>query len=124
MSLPILAKHIRALTYTEMMQLAHELSVALNEKAKLAISQNTAAEILAGLQKDAVEQASSQEEKFLREIFKHRRVSLGIQRNGNGWEIEAGTIPGSHAMGLELRPLFPMMLDQIVALHGLKRMSK
>lgn len=119
MSAAHLSKQLRALSYTEMKAVAGEIAGALLKHQRDDIDATLIADVLTRLEGDArVDALSVAEEKILREIFSRKRA-VAISRAGNGWQIEIASMPGSHVTGLELRPMFSMMLDQIITMHAL-----
>jgi hypothetical protein len=118
-----LIREIRALPFSDMMLVAEELRDRIHGLTQHHIEAIVLAEILSRLQEGALpseKQQSAEEEKVLRQIFNMKR-SLNIQKWGLGWSIEVPTVAGSSVVGPELRPLFPMMLDQIITLHVLTK---
>ncbi len=125
MSLKNLQKELSHLPYKDMMVLADELAKQLVARQEEAACANTIADVLsklnlvpAGLSED-----EKMEEKYLREAFNRKRT-INVQHANGGWSIECPTLPGSNVVGISLRPMFPMMLDQIITMQALTRAGK
>lgn len=120
MSVASVIRAIRALPFSDMMLVAQELRDRIGDLTHQKIEAVTLAEILVRLQTDQqpLSQQTQQEEKILCEIFNRKR-SINIAQRGNGWTIDIPTLAGSQVLGTELRPMFPMMLDQIITMHVL-----
>lgn len=118
-----LIKQIRALPYADMMMVAEEVRDRIGELTHHKIEAVVLADILARLQPGDVNSsdATREEEKVLKDIFR-RKYSLTIQRHGsNGWAIDIPAVPGARVVSTELRQAFPMMLDQVITLHVLTK---
>lgn len=113
---------IRALPYSDMMVVTSELRDRIADLTQQRIEANVLAEILCRLQENKVplSEATAEEEKVLRQIFKVKRT-ITVQRHGNGWSIDIPTVPGGQVVTTELRGAFPMMLDQIITLNVLMK---
>jgi hypothetical protein len=127
MSLKNLHNDLRKLSYTDMMILSEALSAQLSarrEEFKTA-GPNVLAEILSKLElaPTGLTELERDEEKLLQAAFR-RKTSVLIQREQSGWSIGCATIPGSQVIGLSLRPMFPLMIDQIVTVQALTTMGK
>lgn len=120
MSVASVIRAIRSLPYQDMMLVANELRDRIGELTHNKIEAVTLAEILVRLQTDQqpLSEQTREEEKILVEIFNRKR-SVNISQRGTGWVIEIPTLDGSQVLGTELRPMFPMMLDQIITMHVL-----
>jgi hypothetical protein len=125
MSLKNLQKELSHLPYKDMMVLADELAKQLLARREDAACANTVADILsklnlvpAGLSDD-----EKMDEKYLREAFNRKR-QINVQAQTGGWSIECPTLPGSQVIGTSLRPMFPMMIDQIITMQALTRAGK
>jgi len=117
-----IVKQIRALPYADMMIVAEEVRDRIHDLTQHRIEAIVLADILSRIKPptESVDAATVEDELILREIFRVKR-SLTIAKHGKGWEIDIATVPGAQTMGLELRPLFNMMLDQIITLHVLQK---
>lgn len=117
-----LIRQIRALPYADMMMVTSEIRDRLHDLTQQRIEANVLAEILSRLQEGQIplSDATKEEEKILKEIFKVKRL-LTIQRHNNGWSIQINSVPGSQVVNTELRTSFNMMLDQIITIHCLTR---
>jgi hypothetical protein len=115
-------KSIRALPYADMMLVAEEVRDRIQGLTQHRIEAIVLADILARIKPNTVtlQETTDEEEKVLREIFRVKR-SLTIQRQGVGWIIDVPTVPAGQVIGVELRPMFNMMLDQIITLHVLQK---
>ncbi len=115
-------KSIRALPYSDMMLVCEEIRDRIQGLTQQRIEAIVLADILARIKPNTVtlEETTDEEEKVLREIFRVKR-SLTIQRQGVGWIIDVPTVPAGQVIGVELRPMFHMMLDQIITLHVLQK---
>lgn len=111
-----LLKAIKELPYADMMLVAQALHDQLDVEAD--IIANALAKLDIG--KVDYQNMAAREEEILKEIFR-RKAAMLISRHGGGWQLDARAIPGGHVVTTELRQAFPMMLDQIVTLHGLKQ---
>lgn len=122
MSIPHLIRQIRALPYNDIMMVANELRDRIGELTHHKIEAVVLADILVRLQAGTVKpsDATLQEEKILREIFSRKR-QITVSRKGNGWKIDVPSLPGAQVLGTELRPMFPMQLDQIITMHVLSK---
>ena len=122
MSIPHLIRQIRALPYNDMMMVANELRDRIGELTHHKIEAVVLADILSSLQAGqiALSDATLQEEKILREVFSRKR-QITVSRRGGGWEIDVPSLPGAQVFGTELRPMFPMQLDQIITMHVLSK---
>lgn len=120
MSVPHLIKQIRALPFADMMVIAEELKARIGELTRHQIEAVTLAQILTRLEANTLELSDStkHEEKILKEIFNVKRT-LTISKRNQGWELGIQTLPASTVLGTELRPMFPMLLDQIITMHVL-----
>lgn len=127
MSLKNLHNDLRKLSYLDMMTLSEALSEQLSlRRAEYETSgANVLANILSTLElaPAGLTDLEKDEEKLLREAFR-RKTSVLIQREHAGWSIGCSTIPGSQVLGVALRPMFPLMLDQIVTVQALTTMGK
>lgn len=117
-----LIRQIRALPYSDMMQVTSEVRDRLFDLTQQRIEANVLAEILSRLQEGQVplSDATKEEEKVLKEIFRVKR-SMSIQKHHNGWSMEIASVPGSQVVHTELRTALNMMLDQMITLHVLTR---
>ena len=117
-----LIRQIRALPYSDMMQVTNEVRDRLFDLTQQRIEANVLAEILSRLQEGQVplSDATKEEEKVLREIFRVKR-SMTIQKHHTGWSMEINSVPGSQVVHTELRTALNMMLDQMITLHVLTR---
>lgn len=115
-----LTKQIRALPYADMMLVAEEIVVRLNSAKDDKLNAQMVATALAGIAIEPLSQSevTKQEDVILGKIFSRKRT-ISITRRTNGWEISVPTLPASSVVGTELRPMFPMMLDQIITMHVL-----
>lgn len=117
-----LIKQIRALPYSDMMMVTNEIRDRLHDLTQQRIEASVLAEILSRLQESNVplSDATKEEEKVLREIFRVKR-SMSIQKHHGGWMIDISTVPGAQVVHTELRIAWSMMLDQMITLHVLTR---
>jgi hypothetical protein len=115
-------KQIRSLPYTDMMIVAEEIRDRIHQLTEQRIEAIVLADILARIKPESIQLTENtiEEEKVLKEIFRVKR-SCVIGRHGAGWMIDISTVPGAQVVGVELRALFPMMLDQIITLHVLQK---
>jgi hypothetical protein len=122
MTIAAVIKQIRALPYADMMMVAHELRSRIGDLTQQKIEAVVLADILSRMQVGDIplSEQSQQEEEVLRNIFR-RKLSLTIQREGAGWNIEVPTIAGTQVLGTELRPMFNQLLDQAITLHVLSQ---
>jgi hypothetical protein len=115
-------KHIRALPYHEMLELAKhvekELRRAREEKEAGDVLAKVLSRAAVAFDPSSISEAVKNEEKMFRRAFARKR-SIAIESKSNGWEVHCSTLPGSQVIGTELRPLFPQMLDQIITLEAL-----
>lgn len=121
-SLPIVMKHIRALPYHEMLELAKHVEKELRRSREEKEAGDVLAKVLSrtAVTFDAasISEAVKQEERMFRRAFSRKRT-IAVDAKSHGWEIHCSTLPGSQVIGTELRPLFPQMLDQIITLEAL-----
>ena len=120
MSLPVLMKALRQLTYAEMIKLAEELDKQLQCDANNPT--NVIAEVLSKLDFPEIKDAYKQEHALLKQAFSRKR-SIAVKFDKGGFYAACETLPGSQVVGLDLRALFPQMLDQIVTLQALNNMK-
>ena len=120
MSTLTLAKHLRALSYADMMILARTVSERIAQRPPGPIDAPLIADILSDLQIQGLQEATLQEEKILREIFSRKRT-INVVRANAGWEIDVPTLPSGQVFGIELRPLFGLQLDQLITFHVLNK---
>ena len=121
-SIQNLTKQLRALPFLDMMQVAEELRARLVAQAPKDgfVEPANLARVLAQLDTTDItlSEMTQAEEKILRRIFARKRT-VSIQRQGQGWEMSCSTLPGSQVLGTELRPMFQLMLDQVITMHEL-----
>src|SRR5688572_17552759 len=120
MSVANITKQLKALSYADMMQLAEMLSAQLQESGIPVPTQRIVADALSRIAVAAhslePSDLSKQEERILQQIFKVKRTIIPLRHKG-GWALSVPTIQGSQIAGAELRPLWGIMLDQIITLH-------
>lgn len=118
-----LIKQLKQLPYADMCQLAKTINEQLEERCGgLNLTFVNIADVLAGLKPGIVKQSemTTLEQKIIREIFNRKR-SIAVSQHGSGYEMEISTVPGSLVHGLDLRVMFPQMLDQITTLSAMKK---
>ena len=119
MSLPVLMKAVRQLSYAEMMKLAEALQDQLLCQASEPI--NVIAKVLSELNFPGIEDANKEEAKLLKQAFSRKR-SISVKFD-KGFYAVCETLPGSQVMGPDLRAAFPQMIDQIVTMQALQNMK-
>lgn len=115
-----LNKQIRQLSYADMLLVAEELRALLAEHAKQALDAHFVAQSLVTLAHKPISMsdATKAEEAILAKVFSRKR-QVSITRRSAGWEINVPTLPASNVVGTELRPMFHLLLDQIITMHVL-----
>lgn len=121
MSLRNLQKELNHLTYSEMVTLADEIAKQLVARTDESACANTIADVLSKLKivPPSMSDDEKAEERLLRSAFSRKR-QVTIQTNSSGWSLECSTLPGSQVIGNALRPMFPMMIDQIITMQALQ----
>ncbi len=122
MSLPVLMKALRQLSYSEMMKLSDELTKQLETQRSFHDKQNHLADILSKLEFPAVAAVIKQEDVLLRQSFSRKR-SISVKFDKGGYYVVCETLPGSQVVATDLRSVFPQMLDQIVTMQALQNMK-
>jgi hypothetical protein len=122
-SIENLTRQLRALPFCDMMQVAEELRERLMAQAPQDgfVQPVNLAKILSQLSTTdiSLSEGTQADEKVLKRIFSRKRT-FSISRQGTaGWDMFCSTLPGSNVLGTELRPMFGLMLDQIITFHEL-----
>jgi hypothetical protein len=123
MSLRHVIKELRNLTYNEMMELAQALDREIEKKTGSTEQPNVIAEILAKLNivTPELSDVEKNEAKFLQEIFNRKR-SITVKWD-KGFAVSCDSLPAGGVVGVDLRPMFGQLLDQLVTMHALQRMK-
>jgi len=121
MSLPVLMKALRQLSYSEMMKLSEELEKQLESERGRSEQVHVIADVLSKLEFPGIKDATNEEAKLLKQAFNRKR-SISVKFD-KGFYVVCETLPGSQVMGLDLRAAFPQMLDQIVTMQALQNMK-
>lgn len=116
-----LTKQVRNLPFSDMLEVAKNLTEELQKHSEADIDAFLVAQALIAAVSGpmTVSDMTAQEEKIFRKIFSRKRA-LTVSYDGC-WKVDLSTISGVNAQGTELRATMSQLLDSAVTIHILTK---